>query len=119
MSDVRSRSRLHVGRWAALALVAASLAIPASGSAYYDGGGPASDPAPASQFPTANQIAEHRGVAPGAFLSTDAPASDDGANGANTVLILVAAAALLVAIRFGIVAMTTYVRARRSPQPSV
>jgi hypothetical protein len=110
------RRRLRVGRAAALALVATSLAIPAGAAAYYDGGGPASHAAPAPQFPTAKQIAQHRGTPPGAALTTSVPASDG--NG-DTVLILVASAALLGAIGIGAVAMARGARGRRSPQPGV
>ena len=112
------RRRLRVGRWAALALVAASLAVPAGATAYYDvnGGRPASHSAPAPQFPTAKQIAQHSGTPSGAALPTSPPASDD--NG-HTVLILIASAALLGAIGVGAVAMARGARGRRSPQPSV
>jgi hypothetical protein len=114
----RSR-RMRVGRWAALTLVAGSLAIlPTGANASYDviDGGTAGHPAQAAQFPTAKQIAQHRGMPPGAALSADVPAS--GGNG-DTLLIVLAGAGLLGVTGVAAVATAGRVRARRTPQPSV
>lgn len=93
----------------------ASLAIPAGAAAYFDGGGSASDATPAAQFPTAKQIAEHRGN-PAQDVSATTPASDG--NG-HTVVILLASAALLGAVTVGAVSITSRARAHRAPQPGV
>jgi hypothetical protein len=109
------RRRVSVGRWAALALAVASLVIPAGAAAYFDGGGPASQSTGATQFPTANQIAEHRGN-PTQELSAKAPTSDGKG---HTVVIVLAVAAVLGTVGVGAVSVASRARAHRAPQPSV
>jgi hypothetical protein len=103
---VSPRRGPRIGRWVALALVAASFAIPASAAAYQDPGGftLTSQSLPANQFPIAAQQ----------DLSANAPVSDR--NG-DTLAILLSSSALLVAVGSAGVAATTRARTRRSPQP--
>ena len=114
-SHLSPRRRPRVGYGVALTLVLASFAIPGGAAAYYDGGGPANDPVPAIQFPTAQQVAEHRGNPAQSSAATGAAA--DG--GEHTALLVIGIAALLGVTGAGAVSVTRRARAHRTPQPGV
>lgn len=104
-----------VGYGIALTLVLASFAIPGSAVAYYNGAGPANDPATAIQLPTAEQVAEHRGHPAQSSAATDTAA--DG--GEQTAMLVTAIAVLLGVTGVAAVSVTRRARAHRTPQAGV
>jgi hypothetical protein len=109
----------RVARWAAVSFLAASFAIPAGAAARTDPGTnpPASEPAVAIKWPTAKQIAQHRGN-PEPTPATTVISENDGNGGGDTLSIVLASSALLVAIGSAGVAVATRARMRQAPQPS-